>query len=332
MCNINVVYKENGIGTNELALLNVITTKSFETNDDAEGAVHIKQNEIKFKKSNEKIIYDKEFEKSELIIAHQRFATSGEKNEENAHPITKKHIIVIHNGVLQIEGQEGRSDTNEFAEEINKEIEKGKDFLEAFKEKIKEINGSKSILVINPANGKKYYYKNKITDFYFTKEDKENRFFASTSLDNLKLIQKYYTEDIKIYMPIDGMLYEIEGKEWKQIEKIEEIEKEIINDWKETDDFNNGYKGYPYNENYFSRGEGELSRWELKIIEDDLKAYLNYLGVFEIVKRGKNYHARIKKENSHNTKLEILATNKKEYRNTIVYEIPEDELYQEVYQ
>ena len=103
---------------------------------------------------------------SHIGIAHTRWATHGEANEENAHPHKCGKIILVHNGIienaselkkkLQEEGVsfQSETDTEVIAALMNKYYDK--DMVKAIEKTISEIKGSYALAILNTEEDKIY--------------------------------------------------------------------------------------------------------------------------------------------------------------------------------
>ncbi|MEK7629815.1 MAG: glutamine--fructose-6-phosphate transaminase (isomerizing) [Patescibacteria group bacterium] len=110
--------------------------------------------------------------KSNLGIAHTRWATHGEPNEINAHPHTdcSGRIALVHNGIIENHNVlkdylknkkhifRSETDTEVVAHLIEEFLKKeNRDFLEAFIETLKVIKGSYALAVIDAQNPEVIY-------------------------------------------------------------------------------------------------------------------------------------------------------------------------------
>ncbi|MFO1520300.1 MAG: glutamine--fructose-6-phosphate transaminase (isomerizing) [bacterium] len=97
----------------------------------------------------------------EVGIGHTRWATHGRPSETNAHPHRAGKITVVHNGIIEnylelrhaltAEGRRFQSDTDTeiVAHLIDEDIKEGATPLAAFKDSLKKIRGSYSLVVLN---------------------------------------------------------------------------------------------------------------------------------------------------------------------------------------
>lgn len=106
---------------------------------------------------------DVKLKKSNLAVAHTRWATTGKITQNNAHPHISNDgkTAVVHNGIidnyleirvnLQKKGFEfySETDTEVISNLISYHIQQGKEFIEAFKDSIKELKGTFAIAVIH---------------------------------------------------------------------------------------------------------------------------------------------------------------------------------------
>lgn len=214
MCNINMIVKK--INSIDLVLLDVVTSNSWvNNNDDGEGYLSntfYNQSERKMSFQSNKNLLGCEF-----IATHQRLSTGG-SDPSNIHPIAKKGIILMHNGIFMDRGGNFKSDTVEFTEAISDDI-KEKGFLESLKYHLKHSDGSKSILAYDRQTTDLYYYKNVDTAFFITRG--ENEFFASTSQDNAIVAAGFYNWECPKRVEAD-ILYKLQEGALLPICEIEE--------------------------------------------------------------------------------------------------------------
>ena len=123
MCNINSLYTKKGI-SNTSGFLMAVSSHSYITNHDGDG-IYIKSND-KIVKQKQKINYcdyETEINASNVVITHQRFATSGHETEY-IHPFGNDNFILVHNGVINQFLNEKGSDTFGFWKRFNKMFNK----------------------------------------------------------------------------------------------------------------------------------------------------------------------------------------------------------------
>jgi glucosamine--fructose-6-phosphate aminotransferase (isomerizing) len=98
--------------------------------------------------------------KGTMGLAHTRWATHGTPSERNAHPHRAGDVVVVHNGIIEnyVElkeklRQEGHkflsdTDTEVIPHLITNYLEKGKDFIEAVRLALKQLDGSYAVGII----------------------------------------------------------------------------------------------------------------------------------------------------------------------------------------
>ena len=181
MCNINYLWHRNGISKRDVAMLEAVTYNSWLGNDDGEGYLlsdgSVTKSLVKLFPVKEQKMLGKKW-----TIWHERRISHGLANVENTQPIETDRIVLLHNGVMQIDGAKDKSDSWHFAQKITGMMNEGKDLFEAFKICVKEVEGSKSIFVFDKRAKKLYYFKNAQTSFYVC--GKGELVFASTDQQN----------------------------------------------------------------------------------------------------------------------------------------------------
>lgn len=97
----------------------------------------------------------------QIGIGHTRWATHGPPSEENAHPHRAGKVVVIHNGIIEnfLELKEqlvakGRTfysetDTEVISQLIDDHMEQGKEFMEAARATVRQLEGSFAIVVLS---------------------------------------------------------------------------------------------------------------------------------------------------------------------------------------
>lgn len=227
MCNINILLSKNKFKdeniNNIICFMQSTTSASFLSNNHADGVYFNGTNNIY--KSNYKLNflnYIEDIKESDLIITHQRWATSG-FNDESDQPFLKDGFVFVHNGVLSEYATKDKSDSLNLFHKIidlyNKNKDKGLNnddlMILSIKSCLEDVLGSYSIMIYDINNKIIYYFKNSSTNISFfkgkdklyitTKEDNhEFNNFLGQKIHKLKIkdnsIYKIYIEnDIKIH-------------------------------------------------------------------------------------------------------------------------------------
>ncbi len=196
----------NGKSNSKVAeLMNTISWLSYDNNSDGEGFLKLSNSTSMFGKKLDKFIFR---EAASTLVTHQRFATSGAKSEEYAHPFETENLIVFHNGVLDC-STGVHSDTYVFANllQTNFDANEG-NIVKAINETHKTVSGSFSIVIYIKNTKQLLYYKNNCAQFYFARFN--NYLVGSTNRNNVEYACKYlkYTKK-RIYSPLDHKLYDV---------------------------------------------------------------------------------------------------------------------------
>ena len=143
---------------------------------DSAGIAYIYNKKIKKIKSvgkisNLKKIYNKQKNKSTIVIGHTRWATHGKPSIKNAHPFIKNNCALVHNGIIEnyvnlikkykINKKLLKSDTDSevIAEIFNQLFIKNNDPVKILNQITKDIKGTYSIVLITNNNSKIYAAK-----------------------------------------------------------------------------------------------------------------------------------------------------------------------------
>ena len=201
---------------------------------DSAGIAYVSDNKINIEKETGRIIKLKEKLdyniKSNIAIAHTRWATHGEANTTNAHPHTVGKITLVHNGIIENyielkeklvnEGYEFKSqtDTEVAAATIDYLYNKSNNIIEALNEFNKIVRGSYALGII---------LEDDLNSLYAIKKDSplilgiaDNSYFLASDIPAvLEYTNKYILiEDNEIIILNDN---------YKIIKNNEEINKEI---------------------------------------------------------------------------------------------------------
>jgi predicted glutamine amidotransferase len=235
MCNLNIFIKNSN--ENITGFIQAVTSVSYASNNHGEGFYCDSSDNVI--KQNEKIDYAKYFKeiiKSNIIITHQRFATSGFEVKYH-HPFENKEFVLVHNGIVNdFLGAKG-SDTfgffNQFTEMFNniKVENREQRIIHAIKNLLDSKDaGSYSIAIYDKISKMLYYFKNESTSIYFYRI--KDMIYITTNSDNINLISmlnvKRYSE-IKIK---DNAIYRIRKDNEKynvyKIAKIEKVKSNVV--------------------------------------------------------------------------------------------------------
>lgn len=189
--------------------------------------------------------------KSDIAIAHTRWATHGGVSETNSHPHfnSSKTIFAVHNGIIEnyLELKEelqkhgykfiSQTDTEIIPHFIDNEIKNGKSIIEAVKELIKKIRGTYAILIIRKDDNNIYALKKDsplalgiLDDGFMLASD----IYAFSDKTNKAI----FFEDGDIAV-IDALKYQFFNSDLKKInKKIQEF------DFEEKDKTKESYKHY----------------------------------------------------------------------------------------
>ena len=179
--------------------------------------------------------------KSNIGIAHTRWATHGKANSINAHPHKFKHVTIVHNGIIEnfIEIKEKlikynyqfKTDTDSevAAALLNYYYEKFNNIEEAIKEFIKNVIGSYAICLMLDDDLENIYAIKKESPLVIGITDNTN-IIASDIRAILKYTNKYYILDDLEYAKVNAKEVIIKSKEGKIINKNLKVFNEKNND------------------------------------------------------------------------------------------------------
>jgi glucosamine--fructose-6-phosphate aminotransferase (isomerizing) len=216
---------------------------------DSAGFLIVNDKEVKLFKDKGRIEdiarkYNIDYYFGKIFLAHTRWATHGEPNQQNAHPVfdcTKK-VFVIHNGTLAnfIKLRDQLAKTHEFESDTDSELiahlieEKLKELepFTAFKEAVKELKGSYAIVAYIADENK----------LFFAKKDNplwvgigKEGYFISSDLVSLAKIAEHaiMLEDLEVGYINSSLYVELNGKEAdisKRLMKIDIDENRLVNE------------------------------------------------------------------------------------------------------
>lgn len=168
------------------------------------------------KKKGEVSLLKKELDQKRLVgkigIAHTRWATHGIPSDKNAHPVwcCRKDFFVAHNGIIEnalslksLLKQKGHkflteTDTEVLAHLIEEHFQG--DFLEAFKQAIRQISGAYAVVAVSKRDPDKIVFARNSSPLILGLGNKEN-FIASDASALLSYTQKVvYLNDGEIGM------------------------------------------------------------------------------------------------------------------------------------
>jgi hypothetical protein len=284
MCHINLIFKKNREPDKKLSrYMNVVSYYSYLANDDGEGYVGIDDKDVCFDKGLEKFYFVNPYW---LLATHQRLRTSG-KGVGNTHPHETKDFVLMHNGIFSSLGSDEKSDSKIFAdmlqEEFDKQEEDKKDLTLAIRETTKKVNGTYSVLIIEKATQRVFYFKERITSMY--KIENNDWLIMSTEEKNVKFAKFWFGMKTKVKEVEHLYIYDVLNN-FKKIRKFEE--KPYV--YQETKCYPCGGYGrgsiYGYDDDYHYTGKVERSAYDEEWIKDD-----RLTGIEESVSNsnGRNY-------------------------------------------
>jgi predicted glutamine amidotransferase len=192
MCNINAIYRKNG-RTNITGFLMAVSSYSFVHNSHGEGIYINSTNELyKSKRKIDYLSHMYNIEKSDVVITHQRYSTSGFELEYN-HPFANDDFVIVHNGIInQFLDRSKGSDTYGFWLRFNEEFKKlgtkqtrTVRIVHILKTLFKENIGSYSILIYDKKTKHSYYFKNTPSIHFYTNDD---YLFVTTESSNREFL------------------------------------------------------------------------------------------------------------------------------------------------
>lgn len=222
MCNINAVIKNNNSKENYVSRLMSATSVSYSENNYAEGLFTNYENNIVTNTNKIDLYkYKDDIIMSNVVIAHERLATSGFCSS-NTQPLRLGNWILAHNGIFgKTHDDKSKSDSVLFLEIFTNNLKKSSDIVSAINQSLKDIDfGTYSILLYNTESKKLYYFKNSSTNIKFYSLI-NNDLYITTNSTNKLFFETKFEYNIK-----DNTLYQIEYNLKKiAIYKLSKLEK-----------------------------------------------------------------------------------------------------------
>jgi predicted glutamine amidotransferase len=183
MCNLNILRSKKGkLLGKAISCINTMGYMSSLHNKDGSGMIaRAPTGEISISHNHKGRV--RAIGEYDLVATHQRLSTSGH-NGKNTHPFTRKHFILMHNGIFYGLGDTKKSDTSKYCDLLEDALEGTNDLIKAIQEVHKDISGSFSILVYDRDKRRFLYYKNSMTSFSGVSTPLFDIY--STDSDNLK--------------------------------------------------------------------------------------------------------------------------------------------------
>ncbi len=186
---------------------------------DSAGVAYLKNNKINIVKTSGKIVKLEsklnKNDKSNMGIAHTRWATHGKANSINAHPHNVKHVTIVHNGIIEnyeeikamLEKEnysfKSSTDTEVACALLNYYYEKYNDVDKTIKAFMDKVIGSYAILMIIDNDLDNLYVMKKESPLVIGITDKTN-IVASDIRAILKYTNKYYILDDFEYAKVNA--------------------------------------------------------------------------------------------------------------------------------
>lgn len=287
-----MVKTKNAVDTKEdlqnlMSFLTVVTSISYNTNSDGDG-IYVDGIIAKSKEKINLLKFHKECYKSDIILTHQRYATSG-KTVDMTQPFENSEFVLAHNGIINdFLGNEG-SDTfgffNQFTKKFN-EFTTGtreEKIINVIKNLLENLTGgSYSIALVDKKTNYLYYFKDSYTTIHAGKS--KDFLFLTTKAENLEYLklmttQKFSKHGIKPYR-----IYRIKVDEKikiEQIGKIHQKEKEYtykVTNWNNSTPITRVYNMPDYGRHYTTdirREEEDKSNMYISEIEKEMEFEYN---------------------------------------------------------
>lgn len=177
MCHIIIAARKGGLGKELAEKVIAGTYLAFDKNPHMEGIYTSKSGKV-YKSIDKMRLFDriKEIARSEIVVYHARFSTSG-KGFNNCQPWIESNRVMVHNGVFSIRDHydKDKSDSILVFEKLGSLLKAQKSFTEAFKESVTDLTGSMagsySVGVYDPRTRTLDYTKNFSTGMEYYKID-----------------------------------------------------------------------------------------------------------------------------------------------------------------
>ena len=302
---------------------------------DSAGVAYLKNNKINIVKTSGKIkkLESKlnKTDKSNIGIAHTRWATHGKANSINAHPHQVKHITIVHNGIIEnyeeikrnLEKEnytfKSNTDTEVACALLNYYYEKFNDIAKTIKAFFDNVIGSYAIVLMIDNDLNNLYTIKKESPLVIGISDNSN-IVASDIRAILKYTNKYYLLDDYEYAKITAK--EVTTKSVKG----EVLKKKLHTiDIKDTDNTKGHYKHYMLKE--IMDQKTTILKTVLPFIENGIESLkklpdLTKYKEIAIVGCGTAYHAGLVAkylfEETTNTKCNVYLASEYRYQNNFL--------------
>lgn len=177
MCHIIIAAKKGGLGRELAEKVVAGTYLAFDKNPHMEG-IYVSEHNKVYKSIDKMRLFDKikEIARSEIVVYHARYSTSG-KGFNNCQPWIDSGKVMVHNGVFSIANHhdKDKSDSILVFEKLGPQLKAQKPFVDAFKETLDEMTGfttgSYSVGVYDPRSRTLDYIKNASTGMEYYEFD-----------------------------------------------------------------------------------------------------------------------------------------------------------------
>ena len=302
---------------------------------DSAGVAYLKNNKINIVKTSGKIIKLEsklnKNDKSNMGIAHTRWATHGKANSINAHPHNVKHVTIVHNGIIEnyeeikemLEKEnysfKSSTDTEVACALLNYYYEKYNDVDNTIKAFMDKVIGSYAILMIIDNDLDNLYVMKKESPLVIGISDKTN-IVASDIRAILKYTNKYFILDDFEYARVNANEVVIKS-----------VKGDILNkdlhtiDIKDSDNSKGHYKHYMLKE--IMEQKTTISKTVLPFIKEGLDSLktlpdLTKYKEITIVGCGTAYHAGLVAkylfEEVTNTRCNVYLASEFRYQNNFL--------------